>query len=96
MGLGFYLHQTLNSIAEEDESLAASFISGLEATEFPQYNHTQFKGKAWFIDSLVGSDNDEGSGGSDNGTEDLEVEFEIVILSGESGKNKDEYLSMSQ
>jgi hypothetical protein len=89
-------HQTLNSIVEEDESLADSFGSDSEIAGFPEHNHARLTGKARFIDALAGSDDDEGSGGSDTGMEELEEDIDIDISSGDSSDGEDEDLSLSQ
>jgi hypothetical protein len=77
---------------EEEESFSDTF----EITGPPEHNHGRLTtGKANFIGVLTaGSDNDEGSGGSD--MEDLDEEVDIEISSGDSSDGEDEDLSMPQ
>jgi hypothetical protein len=88
----------LNSIVEEDESLADTLVSDRHGDfDITGYDHTRLMGKAQFIDALAGSDYDEGSGGSDAGMEDLVEEIDIDVSSGSgSSEDEDEDLSLSQ
>jgi hypothetical protein len=87
----------LNSIMEEDESLADTLVSDFDITGFPKYGHTaQLIGKAQFINALTGSDDDEVVERSESSdVEDLVEEVDTEILSGD-GSSKDEDLSLSK
>ena len=89
-------HQTLNSIAEEDETLADGFISDFDITELPEHNYTRLTGKARFIDALADNEDEGSGGGSDSGLEEIEEEIDIVVSSGDSSEGEDEDLSLSQ
>lgn len=77
----------LNSIAEEDESLADTLVG------YPEHNRTlavpsRLMGKTQFIDALADGDNDEGIEGSD--MEDSAEEVDIEISSTSSGGSEEE------
>lgn len=79
-------HQTLNSIAEEDESLAGD----TDIPEHPEHNYTRLTGKAQFIDALADSNDDgESGGGSDSGMEEIDEEIDIEVSSGGSSEDED-------
>lgn len=83
----------LNSIAEEDESLADTLVPDFNTTE---RNHTRLVGKTQFFDALTGTnDNDEGSGGSDSDMEDFEEEIDISSGGG-SSEDEEEDQSVKQ
>ena len=83
----------LNSIAEEDESLADTSVADFDITEFPGRNHTRLVGKAQFINALAGSDYDEGSKGSETG---MEEEIDLEVSSGSTTEDEEEDSSLSQ
>lgn len=85
----------LNSIVEEDESLADTLVADrdhdFDTTGFPRRDQTRLVGKAQFIDALAGSDYDEGSEGS----EEEDIDIDISSGSG-SSEDEDEDLTLSQ
>jgi hypothetical protein len=92
----------LNSIEEEDESLADTLVSDFGTTKLPEHDHTvrqlRLIGKAQFIDALAGSNDDEGSDeGSDMEASVEEVDVEISSSSGHgSSEDEDESLSLTK
>jgi hypothetical protein len=89
----------LNSIEEEDESLADTLVSDFGTTKLPEHDHTvRLIGKAQFIDALAGSNDDEGSDeSSDMEASVEEVDVEISSSSGHgSSEDEDESLSLTK